>query len=38
MHIFEGADHTRNILADTDCYEEIIRNYLFRVKSLELSA
>ncbi|SHH68871.1 hypothetical protein SAMN02745229_00821 [Butyrivibrio fibrisolvens DSM 3071] len=38
MHIFEGADHTRNILADSDRYEEIIKNFLYRVNCLELAA
>ena len=38
MHIFKGADHTRNILADADRYEEIIRSFLFRVNFMELVA
>ena len=38
MHIFEGADHTRNILADEERYEKIIRNFLSRVKRLEVAA
>ncbi len=38
MHIFKGADHTRNILADADRYEEIVKNFLYRVRLLELAA
>jgi hypothetical protein len=38
MHIFEGADHTRNILADADRYERIVKNFLYRVNFLELAA
>ena len=38
MHIFEGADHTRNILADSRRYEEIVEGFLYRVNCLELAA
>ena len=38
MHIFKGADHTRNILADSDRYEEIIKEFLYRVNFLKLAA
>jgi fermentation-respiration switch protein FrsA (DUF1100 family) len=38
IHIFKGADHTRNILADEERYEKIIRNFLNRVKRLEVAA
>ncbi|WP_408072497.1 alpha/beta hydrolase [Butyrivibrio sp. JL13D10] len=38
MHIFEGADHTRNILVDAERYEAIIKHFLYSVKCLELAA
>lgn len=38
MHIFKGADHTRNLIADADRYEEIIKNFLYSVHCLELTA
>ena len=38
IHIFEGADHTRNILADEERYERIVRNFLYKVKYMEVAA
>ena len=38
IHIFEGADHTRNILADEERYEKIVRNFLYKVKYMEVAA